>query len=146
MASVKTLGRLQKIREYKKEEIEIEFKKVLLELRRQEEELDALHSMMAKTIVRMNEKQIKGFSNVYELSLYYDYIETLNKFIDKQKIIVSKLTELFEEKKSELLEAYKEVKTIEILKDKIISDERKNEDRRVQKELDYVYLSRLPRD
>ncbi|MBF0537683.1 MAG: flagellar export protein FliJ [Nitrospirae bacterium] len=146
MASVKTLVRLQQIRQYKKEEVEAEFKKVLIALRQQEDALDALYTSLTRLNVQMNEKQTRGFSNVHELSLYYDYMDTLNKLIQKQQEVVRQMTELFEEKKGELLEAYKELKIVEKLKDKVIFDEGKKASWREQKELDYVYLSRLPRD
>ncbi|KJU84906.1 hypothetical protein MBAV_002906, partial [Candidatus Magnetobacterium bavaricum] len=85
MASVKTLGRLHQIRQYKKEEIETEFKKILINLMQQEDVLQTLSLNLNKLTLQMNEKQTRGFSNVYELSLFYDYMETLNKSIRKQQ-------------------------------------------------------------
>ncbi|KJU87713.1 Flagellar export FliJ [Candidatus Magnetobacterium bavaricum] len=146
MANIKTLERLQQIRKYKKEEIEAEFKKILINLMQQEDVLQTLSLSLTKLTLQMNEKQTRGFSNVYELSLFYDYMETLNKSIRKQQEMLYQLTALFQEKKAELLEAYKEVKVIEKLKDKVIFDNNKRAAWQEQKELDYVYLSRLPRE
>ncbi|WP_156033114.1 flagellar export protein FliJ [Candidatus Magnetobacterium casense] len=145
MANVKTLGRLQQIRQYKKDELEAEFKKVLIALMQQEDVLNTLYVNLTNLTVQMNEKQTRGFRNAYELSLFYDYMETLNKLIQKQQELVRQMTVVFEEKKAELLEAYKEVKIVEKLKNKVIADNDKAAARQEQKELDYVYLSRLPR-
>ncbi|MBV6340142.1 flagellar export protein FliJ [Candidatus Magnetobacterium casense] len=145
MANVKTLERLQQIRQYKTDEIEAEFKKILIALMQQEDILNTLHVNLNRLTTQMNEKQTRGFRNAYELSLFYDYMETLNRLIQKQQELVRQMTLVFEEKKAELLEAYKEVKVVEKLKNKVIADKNKTAAWQEQKELDYVYLSRLPR-
>ncbi|MEO5356624.1 MAG: flagellar export protein FliJ [Nitrospirae bacterium YQR-1] len=145
MARVDTLKRILQVKEYQKSEAEIELQRAWKVLRTEQDTLAMLERLLADNTAVLDKKKTSRNINVYELTLYYDYIESLYKKIDKQnKVIIDKTAEV-EKRQAELTEAYKEMKTVEILKDRVVKDEQKKSERQAQREMDFIYLSRLPR-
>ncbi|MBF0518346.1 MAG: flagellar export protein FliJ [Nitrospirae bacterium] len=146
MARLDTLKRIIQVKEYKKSEAEIELQKAWRVLKTEQSQLDLLEKHLSDNTAALDKKKNSRNINGYELTLYYDYIETLYKKIDAQTKVVAEKTLEMEKKQTELVEAYREVKTVEVLKDRVVSDERKKMERQTQREMDFVYLSRLPRN
>ncbi|MBF0464827.1 MAG: flagellar export protein FliJ [Nitrospirae bacterium] len=146
MARLDTLKRIIQVKEYKKSEAEIELQKAWRVLKTEQSQLALLEKHLADNTAALDKKKNSRNINGYELTLYYDYIETLYKKIDAQTKVVAEKTLEMEKKQTELVEAYREVKTVEVLKDRVVSDESKKMERQTQREMDFAYLSRLPRN
>ncbi|QWR77772.1 flagellar export protein FliJ [Candidatus Magnetomonas plexicatena] len=146
MARLDTLKRIIQVKEYKKSEAELELQKAWRVLRAEQTQLDLLERHLSENTAILDRKKNSRNINVYELTLYYDYIDTLYKKIDAQVKVVAAKTIEVEKRQTELIEAYREVKTVVVLKDRVVTEERKKMERQTQREMDFVYLSRLPRN
>ncbi|MBF0565399.1 MAG: flagellar FliJ family protein [Nitrospirae bacterium] len=145
MANVKTLERIQQLREYKKNEIAQEVRRAAMFLHMEEKNLGLMETELNENIIALDKKKIAPATSIHEITLFYDYIDTMYRKIDGQKVIINKIAMELAAKERELLEAFKDVKVIETLKDKIVNEEKKRQSTLEQKTMDYLYLSRMPK-
>ncbi|MCI4626585.1 MAG: flagellar export protein FliJ [Candidatus Magnetoovum sp. WYHC-5] len=145
MANIKTLKRIISLRERKKEEKELEVKKAFQELQLEEEKLKNFNEAYDGCLCRLGEVGLGRMRNHNELLFIYDYMNYLNLKINSQHKIVEDKTFVLDQKRYELTEAYKEVKTVEKLMNRIVTEEQRQEVTKAQKEMDFLFLSRMGR-
>ncbi|MBF0486640.1 MAG: flagellar export protein FliJ [Nitrospirae bacterium] len=145
MSKLDTLKRIEQVREFRKDEAEIEVHKAWKALRTEQEALAALEKLLTDTTVGLERKKIGNIANTYELTIYYDYIDMLYKKIDEQVLVIKQKDEELNEKQLILVETYKELKTVGILKDKVVYEDNKRKTTIEQRQMDFAYLSRLTR-
>ncbi|WP_420265007.1 flagellar export protein FliJ [Candidatus Magnetominusculus dajiuhuensis] len=146
MSKLDTLKRIEQVREFKKDEAEIEVHKAWKALRTEQEALAVLERLLTDTTVGLERKKIGNIANTYELTIYYDYIDMLYRKIDEQVLVIKQKDEELSEKQLILVETYKELKTVGILKDKVVYEDNKRKTTIEQRQMDFAYLSRLPRE
>ncbi|MBF0457853.1 MAG: flagellar FliJ family protein [Nitrospirae bacterium] len=143
MSKLDTLKRIEQVREFKKDEAESEVHKAWKALRVEQEALIMLEKLLADTIDVLEQKKTGTIEVAYELTIYYNYIDLLYKKIDEQTLVVQQKDEELQQKQVILVETYKELKTVGILKDKVINEDERRKTSLEQRQMDFAYLSRL---
>jgi flagellar export protein FliJ len=143
MSRLKTISRVLTVKEWNVKELESAQKKARMELDDEQKSLDCLNETLRHTENTLNEKQKGQINNIYELEMYYDYIETVNNKIVIQQGVVSQKNAELSQKTDELIEGYKDKKLIETMKEKLTKQETKENNRKEQKEMDFLWLSRM---
>ncbi|MBI5849227.1 MAG: flagellar export protein FliJ [Nitrospirae bacterium] len=146
MSKIRTVSRVLEIKDRKKEEIESEVKQLRSQIKQLEAQLDSLENKFSETSLEFEAKQKGSGMDVHRLELFYNYFMKLNEDMNTQKKeIIRRLTELSGRQEA-LIEAYKEKKLFEILKDRIVKEELANSDRLEQKEQDFLHLAKRQRE
>ncbi len=146
MNKLKTVTRVLEIKDHKKEEIENEVKQLRGQIRELETRLGSLEKKFSETAAEFEEKQKSSDLDVHKLELFYNYFMKLHEDMNAQKKeIVQRLSEL-NDRQTALIEAYKEKKLFEILKDRIVKEDTVDKDRAEQKEQDFLHLAKRQRE
>lgn len=142
MSRLRTVSKVLQIKDQRKEELELEVKKIRNLIKQEQTRLDSLEKTFVDTIAMFEEKH-KGTSiNVHEMGLFCDYFSQLYKKMDMQKIAITRRLAELNDKQNALVEAYKEKKLFEILKGKIVQEDIRERAVSEQKEMDFIFLSR----
>lgn len=139
--------RLQKVldvRKYKEEVKKQELAALLLEYQKEQEFLNYLKFNQDKYQKELREKQV-GAIDVFELIFYYTYLFKLHQDIERQINTLCKLQEQIDLKREEVIQAQKERKIVEKLKDKKWIDFKKELDLSEQKFLDEIGINKFVR-
>ncbi len=139
--------RLQKVldvRKYKEEVKKQELAALLLEYQKEQEFLNYLKFNQDKYQKELREKQV-GALDVFELIFYYTYLFKLHQDIEQQINTLCKLQEQIDLKREEVIQAQKERKIVEKLKDKKWIDFKKELDLSEQKFLDEIGINKFVR-
>jgi flagellar export protein FliJ len=143
MSKLKTITRVLTLKEWNVRELESAQKVARIEFDTEKLTHNTLINTLECTEKSLDEK-IKGhIANLYELEMYYDYIDTVNNKIIKQLGVVKEKEAVLSQKTDELIEGYKDKKLIEIMKEKLSKQEKIDADRKEQKEIDFLWLSRM---
>lgn len=146
MSKIKTVTRVLQIKDHKKEEIENEVKQIRSQIRQLEVQLEKLETSFAETSLEFEEKQKGSGMDVHRLELFYNYFMKLNDDMNaRKKEIIRRLSEL-NVRQEALIEAYKEKKLFELLKDRMVKEEMTEKERAEQKEQDFLYLAKRQRE
>lgn len=142
MSKLRTVSRVLDLRERKKEEIEHEVRQIRAKIKELEKMLDDLEAKFSSTTDQFEKKQNDRKMDVHSLELFYNYFLNLHEEMNARKSeIISRLTEL-NERQNALIEAYKDKKLFEILRDRIVKEEAATRDKAEQKDQDYQHLAR----
>jgi len=142
MTRHKAVSKILEVKEFTREQLEAEAKKAQAHLNAEQDKLNGLEESFKNTSVELMSKQTRGTMPVHECELFTTYLKHLGRLIDQQKRIVAIRTAELEVKQKMMVEAYREHRLIEILRDKIAQDEAKDAAHDEQKEADYQYLTR----
>ncbi len=146
MSKIKTVARVLQLKDHKKEEIENEVKQLRNQIKQLEEQLGSLEKKFSETSLEFEEKQQNSGMDVHRLELFYNYFMKLNEDMNAQKKeIIRRLSEL-NGRQEALIQAYKEKKLFEILKDRMVKEETSDKDRAEQKEQDFLHLAKRQRE
>ncbi len=146
MSKIKTVARVLQLKDHKKEEIENEVKQLRSQIKQLEGQLENLEKKFCETSLEFEEKQQNSGMDVHRLELFYNYFMKLNEDMNTQKKeIIRRLSEL-NGRQEALIEAYKEKKLFEILKDRMVKEEMSDKDRAEQKEQDFLHLAKRQRE
>lgn len=143
MSRLKTIARVLTVKEWNVKELEIAQKMARIEFDTQKQVLDSLSDTLERTERSLNEKMKGQVTNLYELEIYYDYIETVNNKITLQQVVVNQSEVKLSQKTDELIEGYKDKRLIEIMKEKLTKQESLETNRKEQKDVDFLWLSRM---
>jgi flagellar export protein FliJ len=134
-----TIIKILKLKENRKREMEIEVKKAHDKVDEEDARLQSLENNYKKTLESFN-----GAANmeVKEVNDFYGFFLRLNESIEKQKNVCSDRINELEQVKDGLITAHKEEKIIEIMKDKVVNEEKKEREKSEQKEADFITVSR----
>jgi flagellar export protein FliJ len=142
MRKNRTVAKILKLKENRKKEIELEVK---MAADREEEEktrLKALEKNYIDTLEYFSEKQGEGSLDINKLISYYDFFSRINGKIDEQKKIHTECQSELAGLKDSLVHAHQEKRMFEIINDKAVMTEHKENLRAEQKENDFIALSR----
>ncbi len=134
-----TIIKILKLKENRKREMEIEVKKAHDRVDEEDERLESLKNNYKETLESFN-----GAANmeVEEVNNFYGFFTRLNESIEKQEDVCSDRLNELEQVKEGLITAHKEEKVIEIMKDKVVNEEKKEREKSEQKEADFITISR----
>ena len=142
MRKNRTVAKILKLKENRKKEIELEVK---MAADREEEEktrLKALEKDYVDTLEYFSEKQGEGSVDINKLISYYDFFSRINGKIDEQKKIHTECMDELACLKDSLVHAHQEKRMFEIINDKAVKTEHKENLKSEQKENDFIALSR----
>ncbi|MCX7771403.1 MAG: flagellar export protein FliJ [Proteobacteria bacterium] len=133
----KRLEKILEIKEKQKSDKERELKNAVLELRIEKEKLNQLKEEVHSMEQVLNDQIITS-----NIELYYRYLDTLNKKINQEEIEIQNKDNLVKFREKELLQAYRETKAFNIMKDNVIKEEIKKVIVQEQKTVDFDYITR----
>ena len=142
MRKNRTVAKILKLKENRKKEIELEVK---MAADREEEEktrLKALEKDYVDTLEYFSEKQGEDSVDIHKLISYYDFFSRINGKIDEQKKIHTECQNELASLKDSLVHAHQEKRMFEIINDKAVKIEHKENLKSEQKENDFIALSR----
>ena len=146
MSRLKTVSRVLQIKDRKKEEIEDEVKQLRFQIRTLESRLDSLEKIFSSTAADFDDKQKNSGLDVYKLELFSNYFIKLNDDMNTQKKEIVQQLAALNKRQLALIEAYREKKLFEILKDRIVKEDAADKDRAEQKEQDFLHLAKRQRE
>lgn len=142
MTRRKAVSKVLELKGFTREQLELEVKKTKDALDQEQERLAGLEQAFKKTSDEFTAKQEAGGVGVAELELFYEYLLRLCRQLERQKKTVEQRREEWEERKNAMVEAYKEQRLFEILRDKIVREEIREANHGEQKETDERFLTR----
>ena len=142
MRKKNTILKILKLKENKKREMEIEVKKAYDKVDEEEARLLSLENEYKETLESFN-----GAANmeVKDASNFYSFFSRLNESIEKQNDVCTNRINELEQVKDGLINAHKEEKIMEIMKDKVVKEEKKEREKSEQNEADFITVSRKSR-
>lgn len=138
------LESLYEHRQRAEEACQREFVEANLKLQSEERRLDEFKAQYRNSGLEMDALKEKGAS-ANELEMHHAYLGGLKKQMISQEALVSKHYKIVEKKRAELVEASRNKKVMEIMKEKSLSAHMLKENRREQKEADDLTSARLRR-
>ncbi len=141
--TIHSLNNIIKLKEWKKEEIATELRKIQKMIKHHEETIRSLEEEFRKS---MEEFQTKAFSNELKpeaLRSYHVYIDQMTKRMNTQKESLKKRLEELKETQKMLTEAHRDKRLVERLREKRIRELRKEQMRKEQKTIDDISLKRF---
>lgn len=142
MHKINTISKILKLKDSRKQEIEIEVRKAAEKLDEERSKLIKLEKEYQEKLNCFNEKNAEGCLDVDKVNSYYDYFSRIDGKIREQRKIHSIRKNELKEKKDILVNAHKDKKMFEILKEKAIKKDRKEKEQSAQKEADFFVLAR----
>ncbi len=146
MARLKTVSTILRLKEWQKEEVELQYKDLRRALDAEEDALDYLKNEQNSAMENVANIQQGGAVGVQDLNIYYDYIENLSDRIKAQKGVIEEKQKELDAKHDELVEAYREKKTVEILQNKVVKEIERENASAERKEQDFLWLAKHLRE
>lgn len=119
-----------------------EFAEVNLKLQAEEKRLGEMNELYASAANEMDALKEKG-APVRDMEMHALYLEGLKRHIKAQGEAVSQIRKLLESKRAELIDASRNRKVMEIMKERSLSAHNLKENKREQKEADDLTSARL---
>jgi len=146
MSRIGSVSRILDFRRVQKEEAEMEVRKAWEALRDEEDILGALEKSLSDTQGALAELGKHDIDNIHDLGLHYDYISTLEVKIRRQlKVIDAKTAEL-EVLKERLVEVFRDMKMVEILRGRLLKERDKTIQRLETRQMDAIWSSMAARE
>ncbi|NOZ25426.1 MAG: flagellar export protein FliJ [Nitrospirae bacterium] len=140
-----SLDNLLKLKQWQKEELEMEISRLQCIIDEEESRLKAMETELSSCFEAFREQQAKEVLDSGDLKTFHSYFSRMNTRMGQQReAIMQKIAEL-EKTQKLLIEAYKEKMLVENLKGKLCVREAKENNRREQKELDFIFTTRTKR-
>ncbi|NTW58352.1 MAG: hypothetical protein HGB21_02380 [Nitrospirae bacterium] len=142
MTREKMVCKVLEVKGIKREQLEAEVRKARTTLAAEQQRLQDLEQAYKANSVELTDRQIAGTLPVREMDVYYGYLKHVARQIQQQKeLIVIRQREVAEREKW-MVEAYKEQRLVEILRDKIVCQEAKLAGQAEQKDRDAEFIMR----
>jgi flagellar export protein FliJ len=142
MTREKMMSKVLEVKEIRREQIEAEVRKARERLTAEQQTLEGLEQAYTATCVELTDRQMAGTLPVCEIDVYYAYIKQLCRQIEQQKDIILTRQREVDARKSDMVEAYKEQRLVEILHDKIVCQEMKRAGQTEQMDMDENFIMR----
>ena len=142
MRKNRTVTKILKLKENRKKEIELEVKKAADREEEEKTRLKALEKDYTETMEYFSENHGEGPLDINKLISYYDFFSRINGKIDEQKKIHNECQSELTCLKDSLVQAHQEKRMFEIIHDKAVKTEHKENLKSEQKENDFIALSR----
>lgn len=133
----KRLKKILEIKEKQKKGKERELKIAAQELKIEQEKLKSL-----KKEIEHMEEILSDQIITSNLELYHCYLNSLSKKIDNKELEVRKKDQYVKVKEKELLQAHRETRALNIVKNNALKKELKKVIMEEQKEIDFDYITR----
>ena len=131
------LAAVLRFRERIKEEKEFELRAVLLEQARLEEEIRALQARLENIGAEARAPEAPSYS-AFELKFQDDYAQLLDKRIRQKRAALIVFLETVRQKQQELADAARQVKTLELLRERLAEKFRRWQNSEEQKFIDEI--------
>ncbi len=138
----KTIATILKLKDSKKKELELKVKEVHDRVDKEEEKLIAFEREYKDTHDVFTNQSKEGSIGPDKISSYYNYFSNMTAKIDKQKDVHLQWQKKLALVKESFINAHKEKKVFEIMKEKALKKEIKERIESEQKEADFFMLSR----
>lgn len=135
---------LYEFRKLLEELSQVEFASALKRLDEEESKLSLLKGVYGKTSEEADGLKEKG-APVQDIRMYHDYLTTLKMHIAAQEGVLKELRVIFEKKRNELLEASRDKKVLETMKEKSYNEYIAHMEKQEQKITDDMVTSRFKR-
>jgi flagellar export protein FliJ len=142
MRKNKTVAKILELKDNRKKEIELEVKRAADREETEKTRLKALEKDYMDIRECFSENHGEGPLDINKLVSYYDFFSRINGKIDEQKKVHTECQNKLECLKDSLVHAHQEKRMFEIIRDKALKTERKENLKSEQKENDFIALSR----
>ena len=142
MRKNKTVAKILELKDNRKKEIELEVKRAADREETEKTRLKALEKDYMDKWEYFSENHGEGPLDINKLVSYYDFFSRINGKIDEQKKVHTECQNKLECLKDSLVHAHQEKRMFEIIRDKALKTERKENLKSEQKENDFIALSR----
>lgn len=122
-----------------------EFSEVNLLLAAEEKRLSGMNELYANAALEMDDLKEKGAA-VSDIEMHHLYLEGLKRHIKAQEEALGQLRKLVEKKRAELIDASRNRKVIEIMKERSLNAHNLKENKLEQKEADDLTSARQRRN
>ncbi len=140
-----SLNNLLKLKEWRKEEIEMEINRLQVIINQEEARLKTMETELYGNLETFKDHQTHDIINPGSLKTFHSYFSQMNlKMCQQREAIIRKIAEL-EETQKLLIEAYKEKMLVENLRGKLCLNETRENNRKEQKEFDFIFTTRIKR-
>ncbi len=136
-----TIDKVLHLKERRREEIELEVRNLRDTVAVQEMRLGSLEGAYMDTIQAFHRKQSDGSLAPQEMGVYYSYLYHLQKEMDARKAEIARSLAALDAKHGALVEAHKETRVVESLKDRRTREHAKEERRQARKEMDSISIA-----
>ncbi len=138
----KTISKILKLKDSRKKELELEVKKAADKVDEEEAKLNDLKTNYQETLRYFNEKNENGSLDINNINSYYDFFACINGKIAEQKKVHDRCRTELTSLKDSLVNAHQEKKMYEILTEKAVTADKKENALCEQKEADFNAISR----
>jgi len=142
MHKINTISKILKLKDNKKQEIEIEVKRAAEQLDEERSKLINLEKDYQEKLTCFNDKNAEGCLDVSKVNSYYDYFARIDGKINAQREIHNTRKNELKAIKDVLINAHQDKKMFEILKEKAVKKDKKEKEISAQKEADFFVLAR----
>jgi len=142
MRKKETVGKILKLKDTKKKEIEIEVKKAHTRADEERSRLQSLEKDYNERLQYFRENHGEGEYRAKEVIAHFEMLNHLDEKITAQRKVHSESETILQSLEKLLIEAHREKKAVEILDTKITKQQQKERALAEQKELDYLGVTR----
>ncbi len=135
-----TFEKVLKHKEILEGQAQKDFMEISVKLKEQEKFLEELKGDLKKAYIDKHNILLMGGEVAKYLSYFHDFFITQKKLIEQQEQIIRGLNKIVEEKRHRLVEASREKKTFEKLKEKHKLEFKKKMNKQEQKRIDEVNI------
>lgn len=133
-----TIRKVLQLKERREEEIELEVRELRDAVSAQETLLGSLERAYVETLESFARRQRDGSLPPHEMGVFYSYIYHLSQQMDAKKAEIARTLSALDARHGALVEAHKETRIVESLKDRRSLDYAKEESRQERKEMDFL--------
>ena len=137
-----TINKVLHLKERREEEIELEVRELRDQIAVKQARLAALEGAYIETLDEFRRKQLGGAISSQEMGIYHGYMFHLQVEIDAKKAEIARALTALDARHGELVEAHKETRVVEALKDRRTREHVKEELRQERKEMDSIFSMR----
>lgn len=140
------ISRIIELKAFTKEQLELVVRRIRNELDNENMKLASIKGRLDKAVSEFNNRNEESPISSLELDYFYNYSAHLNTQIKLQKVAVDNKSAELDEKHKEMMEVYKEKRILEVLHDRILSRETRDNLVLEQKDVDFIFGSRKSRE
>jgi flagellar export protein FliJ len=142
MRKINTISKILKLKDGKKQEIELEVKEAADRVEEEKSKLKSLERDYREKFKAFSEKNSEGNLDINKINSFYDYFASIDEKIKEQKEVHMKCKQELRDLQNILVHAHQDKKMFEILKEKAVKEQRKEQALSEQKEAEYFVLTR----
>jgi flagellar export protein FliJ len=142
MNGLGTIGKVLQLKEQREDEIENEVRELRNVISAHQAHLARLEDAYMDTLEVFNGKRSREALAAHEIGIYYSYLFHLTKEMEEKKREIAGALSALDARREALVEAHKETKVVESLKEKRSRECVREEARRERREMDFISATR----